>query len=85
MPAMRTSFPGDAVVAIVKRCRASRLDCDARSIAMRSTAGRHVDVQTVGIANTARSASAGWMAISIASVTANRSIHPSVENTDMYM
>jgi len=52
---------------------------------IRSTAGRQVEVITVGIAKAASSASAGWIDISRATVTARRRIHPHVENTDMYM
>src|SRR5579862_4158162 len=85
MPITRTSFAAAAVVASVKRWRARRLACAPRSCAARSTAGRHVDVSTVGTANTARSASAGWIDISSAIVTASRSIHPSVVNSDTYM
>ena len=85
MPVTRTSLPGGAVVATVKRCRASRLACAARSCATRSTVGRHVDVTTVGTANTASSRSAGWIDASSVSVTASRRIQPQVENTDMYM
>ena len=59
MPVTRTSLPGGAVVAVVKRCRASRVDCAPRSCAVRSTPGRHVDVNTVGSAKTASSTSAG--------------------------
>src|SRR5712692_8835111 len=59
MPVTRTSFPGGAVVAMVNRCRASRLACAPRSCADLSTAGRHVDVTTVGIANTTSRMSAG--------------------------
>ncbi len=55
MPVTRTSLPGGAVVAIVKRCRAKPHRLDApRSWAARSTAGRHVDVSTVGSANTSK-------------------------------
>src|SRR5580658_1315463 len=59
MPVTRTSFPGGAVVAIVNRWRARRLDCAPRSCADLSTSGRHVDVKTVGTANTTSSMSAG--------------------------
>ena len=59
MPVTRTSFPGGAVVATVKRCCDSRLACAPRSCAARSTAGRHVEVKTVGMANTASRRSAG--------------------------
>ena len=85
MPVTRTSLPGGAVVAMVKRWRARRLDCAARSCAARSTAGRHVDVSTVGSANTASSTSAGWIDASSATVTPRRRIQPQVENSDMYM
>src|SRR5450432_3062977 len=54
IPVTRTSFPGGAVVATVKRCRESRLLCNPRSCAFFSTSGLHVDVTTVGIANTAK-------------------------------
>src|SRR6185295_1541411 len=47
MPVTRTSLPGGAVVAVVNRCRASRLLCAPRSWADLSTAGRHVEVSTV--------------------------------------
>jgi len=47
--------------------------------------GRHVDVNTVGSANTASAARAGWIAMSSAITTPRRSIQPHVENSDMYM
>ena len=53
MPVTRTSLPGGAVVAVVKRCRASRLAGAPRSSAARSTPGRQAEVSTVGSANTA--------------------------------
>ena len=81
----RTSLPGGAVVARSKRCRASRLAAAPRSSAARSTPGRQVDVNTVGSANTARSASAGWIDTSNARVTPSRKIQPQVVNSDMYM
>ena len=59
MPVTRTSLPGAAVVAMVNRWRASRLRLRAPLLRRRSTAGRHVEVKTVGSANTASSASAG--------------------------
>ena len=85
MPSTRTSLPGGAVVAVVKRWRASRADCAPRSCATRSTPGRHVEVSTVGSAKTASSTSAGWIDTSSAIVTPSRRIQPQVENTDMYM
>ena len=85
MPVTRTSLPGGAVVAMVNRWRASRFAGAPRSSALRSTPGRHVDVSTVGSANTASSASAGWIDTSSTTVTPSRRIHPQVENTDMYM
>ena len=85
MPVTRTSLPGGAVVAVVNRCRASRCDCAPCSCAARSTAGRQVDVNTVGSAKTPSSASAGWIDISSAIVTASRRIQPTVAKTDMYM
>jgi hypothetical protein len=85
MPVTRTSFPGAAVVAVVKRCLARRLGCAARSCAPRSTAGRHVDVKTVGSAKTASSTSPTWIDISSATVTTSRRIQLHVANTDMYM
>ena len=54
-------------------------------VAARSTAGRHVDVSTVGSAKTASSTSAGWIDASSATVTPRRRIHPQVEKSDMYM
>jgi hypothetical protein len=72
-------------VAVVKRCRASRSCGAARSWAMRSTAGRQVEVTTVGTAKTARSTRAGWIEASKATVTPSRRIHPQVEKSDMYM
>ena len=59
MPVTRTSLPGAAVVATSNRWRARRLAGAPRSYALRSTPGRHVDVSTVGSANSASSASAG--------------------------
>ena len=85
MRVTRTSLPGVAVVAVVNRCRARRLNGAARSCAARSTAGRHVDVSTVGSANAASSTSAGWMDIKSATVTPRRRIQPQVEKSDMYM
>jgi hypothetical protein len=85
MPVTRTSLAGDAVDASVNRCRASRAGCATPSSTARSTAGRHVEVITVGTANTAISSSAGCTDASRAIVTASRRIQPSVENTDMYM
>ena len=51
MPVIRTSLAGGAVVASVNRWRARRLDCAPRSCATRSTAGRQVEVTTVGSAS----------------------------------
>src|SRR5580658_1952112 len=85
MPVTRTSFPGGAVVAMVNRWRASRLDCAPRSCADLSDSGRQVDVNTVGIANTTSRMSAGWIDASSAIVTPSRRIQPSVEKSDMYM
>ena len=85
MPVTRTSLPGGAVVAVTNRWRASRFAGALRSSAARSTPGRHVDVSTVGSANTASSASAGWIDIKSATVTPSRRIQPHVENSDMYM
>ena len=59
MPVTLTSLPGAAVVAMVNRCRDSRLWGAPLSCAARSTAGRQPDVSTVGMANTANSRSAG--------------------------
>jgi hypothetical protein len=78
-------LPGAAVVARVKKCRASRLAGAPRSWAPRSIAGRHAEVSTVGSAKTASSPSAGWIEMSRASVTPSRSSQPQVEKTDMYM
>jgi len=78
-------LPGGAVVAVVKRWRASRFAHAPRSWATRSTTGRHDEVNTVGSANIVNSTSAGWIEINSATVTARRRIHPQVENTDMYM
>jgi hypothetical protein len=69
----------------MNRCRASRAAWATRSCTARSTAGRQVEVITVGTAKIASSASAGWIDSSSAMVTASRRIHPSVENSDMYM
>jgi hypothetical protein len=52
---------------------------------MRSTAGLHVDVSTVGRANAASRSSAGWIDINSAIVTPRRRIQPQVEKSDMYM
>src|SRR5436190_786147 len=48
MPVTLTSLPGAAVVAVANKWRASRLAEAPRSCATRSTAGRHVEVSTVG-------------------------------------
>ena len=86
MPVTRTSLPGGAVVAVVNRWRASRaVGCAAPPRRARSTAGRHVDVTTVGRANTASSSSAGWTDASSTTVTPAAGASPAVENTDMYM
>ena len=85
MPAILTSLAGAAVVATVNRCLARRLLCAVRSCTTRSTRGRQVAVNAVGMANTASRMSAGWIDISNATVTTSRRIHPHVENTDMYM
>ena len=74
----RTSLPGAAVVARSNRWRASRFAAAPRSSATRSTPGRHVEVNTVGSANTTSSASAGWIDTSNASVTPSRKIQPQV-------
>ena len=86
MPVTRTSLPGGAVVAIVNRCRASRLAGAPRSCAARSTAGRHVDVNTVGSANTREQQRApdGSTPAARSSRRAAGSSR-SVENSDMYM
>src|SRR5213592_272715 len=85
MRVTRTSLPGGAVVATSNRCRARRLADAPRSSATRSTPGRQVDVSTVGRANAASSASAGWIDTSSATVTPSRRIQPPVVNSDMYM
>ena len=59
IPVTRTSLPGEAVVATSNRCRARRVADAPRSSAARSTAGRHVEIRTVGSANSASAASAG--------------------------
>ena len=59
MPVTRTSLAGGAVVAVVKRCEASRFDAAPASSARRSTPGRQLDVITVGMANTPSRSSAG--------------------------
>jgi hypothetical protein len=69
----------------MKTGRASRLSGAPRSSAARSTPGRHVEVSTVGSANSASSASSGWMDISSATATPSLRIQPHVENSDMYM
>src|SRR5437867_798423 len=85
IPVTRTSLPGGAVVATSTRCRARRLADAPRSSTARSTPGRHADVSTVGRANAASSASAGWIDTSSATVTPSRRIQPQVVNSDMYM
>ncbi len=64
--------------------QARRATRRARTPAARR-AGRHVDVNTGGTAQTASSASAGWIDISSAIVTPRRRIHPHVAKSDMYM
>ncbi len=83
MPVTRTSLPGAAVVAVRNRCRASRARGATLSSTARSTAGRQVEVSTVGSANSIRSISAGWIEPSSAIVTTSRRIHPHVVNRDM--
>ena len=86
MPVTRTSLPGGAVVAIVNRWRARRLDCAPRSWAARSTAGPPGRGQHRRQREDAPAApSAGWIDISSAIVTPSRRIQPQVENSDMYM
>ena len=85
MRVTRTSLPGAPVVARSNRCRARRLAAAPRSSTTRSTPGRHADVSTVGRANAASNASAGWIDRSSAIVTPRRRIQPHVVNSDMYM
>src|SRR5260370_1179377 len=68
-----------------QRWRDSRLNCASRSWARRSTAGRQVEVRTVGAAKTASSSSAGWMDASSATVTASCKMKLHVVKSDMYM
>ena len=70
---------GEQVAGQAAGRRAALLGARARPPAATST------VSTVGSANTASSASAGWIDISSATVTPRRRIQPQVENTDMYM
>src|SRR5262245_22448540 len=58
-PVTRTSLPGAAVVAVVNRCRPSRVDEARLPHATRSTVGLRVDVHTAGSAKTASSISTG--------------------------
>ncbi len=85
MRVTRTSLPGGAVVAVVKRCKASREAEARRSSAARSIPGRQVEVKTVGSAKSASSTSAGWTDTSSTTATPTRRIQPQVENSDMYM
>ena len=86
MPVTRTSLPGGAVVAVANRCRASRFAGAPRSCggALHARPPRRRSAPSAA-ANTASSASAGWIEISSATVTPSRRIHPHVENSDMYM
>ena len=86
MPVTRTSLPGGAVVAVVNRWRGQAAGRARRAPRPRARPpGRQVEVSTVGSANTASSASAGWIDTSSATVTPRRRIQPQVENSDMYM
>ncbi len=85
MPVTRTSLAGAAVVAVVKRCSASRRDGAPASSVSRSTAGRQDEVATVGTANSTRRTSTGLIEASSTTVTPRRRIQPAVEKTDMYM
>ena len=85
MPVTRTSLPGGAVVAVVKRCVASRLSAAPASSTRRSTAGRQVEVRTVGMANTPMRSSTGSTDARSTTVMPSRRRKPRVENTDMYM
>ncbi len=51
----------------------------------RSTAGRQVDTQNAGMANSMSRTSAGWIDPNRIAVIANRKSQPSVENNDMNM
>ena len=73
------------MVAVRKRWAARRSEGAPFSWAMRSTAGRHDEVRTVGSAKSPSRTSRGWIETSRAMVTASLRIHPAVENTDMYM
>ena len=70
---------------VTNRCLASRSDWAPRSLACRSTAGRQLDVHTVGTAHGTSSTSAGLIDISITTVIASLRMKPQVENIDMYM
>ncbi len=85
MQVTRTSLPGGAVVATSKRWRERRLAHAPRSSALRSTSGRQVEVKTVGSANTASKASAGWIETRRHKVTTRRRIQPQVVKSDQYM
>ena len=86
MPVTRTSLPGGAVVAIVKRWRARRLR--RRGALLR----RALDRRPPGRREHRRQRedreqrrAPGGSTSSSAIVTPRRRIHPHVENTDMYM
>ena len=81
----RTSLAGGAVVPSTKRWRARRVLAITDSSTRRSTAGRHVDTQNAGRANSINSTSTGWIDASRIAVIARRNSQPSVENSDMNM
>ena len=81
MPVTRTSFAGAAVVAVANRWSASRLCAAKDSSTCRSTAGRQVEVITVGTAKTASNSSSGSIDASRARVIATRTSQPIVPST----
>ena len=85
MPVTRTSLAGAAVVAVAKRCSASRRDGAPASSTSRSTVGRQDDEATVGTAKRASRISTGLTEANSTIVIASRRIQPAVEKTDMYM
>ena len=81
MPVTRTSLPGGAVVAVTNRWRARRSGWRPRSSAARSTPGRHVEVSTVGSANTRAGPAPGGSTPAAPTVTPSRRIQPAASRT----
>src|SRR3954447_13919781 len=83
VPLTRTSFAGGAVVPSTKRLRGSLILDATLSSTSRSTAGRWVELNTVGIANRTSRINTGLIEARRMTVNTRRRTQPSVENSDM--